>query len=293
MKPEGPIARRTDYTVMPCTHAEAAAAVVSWHYAKGCSKTAVAAHALRNQQGELVGAALWLPPTKVAAQSVEPYHWRNVLALSRLVVAPTEPKNAASLLLGQSIRLLPKRWHTLLTYADSRQGHVGTIYKATNWIDLGEVPGGQAWADQTGKQVALRATTSRTVAEMLALGHVRLPPSVKRKFVFRRSRPPPSLMERIRQDYEAALADGGGWGGFSLAQAAHAEEHASAATDQHGRSLAEPAQRSSWVVLAEGRDASAPGSLPPSGLPLALEHDALAGLHEEKSTSTVEERQDG
>ena len=289
MKPEGPIARRTDYTVTPCTHAEAAAAVVAWHYAKGSSNTAVAVHALRKLDGTLVGAALWLPPTRVAAESVSK-GWRNVLALSRLVVAPTEPKNAASLLLGRSIRLLPKRWHTLLTYADSRQGHAGTIYKATNWIDLGAVPGSSAWVTLEGEQVARRATISRTTAEMLALGHVRLPPSTKRKFVFLRqgglelaadvvlrALGRPTLLERIALDYASA-------------KAAHAKEHASA-TAEHHRPLRQPAQALAGVVLAELRDAPAPLPLPPSGLPLALQHHSLASLHAGESPAAPGERQ--
>lgn len=132
----------------------------------------------------LLGGGLWMPPTKRAAQSVSS-DWRNVLALSRLCVANGEPQNATGILLARSMRMLPKRWHTLVTYADSRMGHTGVIYRATNWLDLGDTKGDPVWVTKDGRQVAKKcAGHSRTSAEMLALGLVRLPASKKRKFVF-------------------------------------------------------------------------------------------------------------
>jgi hypothetical protein len=184
VKPECPVARRSDYKVRAGTRGEAAALVERWHYARGAANTCVAAHILeRASDGVPVGATLWMPPTKAAAASVSA-DWRNVLCLSRLVVAPGESQNAAGLLLARSMRMLPARWHTLLTYADSRMGHTGTVYKATNWICLGATRGRPAWVDADGRQVARKATKSRTAAEMLALGLTRLPQAPKIKFVY-------------------------------------------------------------------------------------------------------------
>lgn len=110
-----------------------------------------------------------------------------VLALSRLAVAPSVPKNGASFLIGRSIRLIRRdpRWHTLLTYADTAQGHTGAIYRATNWTYLGITAPGRRWVSHDGRKVAGKSTRNRTKAEMLALGHRQLPPSVKHKFVLR------------------------------------------------------------------------------------------------------------
>lgn len=189
MRPVGPVARQGDYAVQPCPLRIAKALVARHHYAKGASNTATHAHCLvRRADGDVVGAALWLPPTKVAAQSVAGDGWQGVLNLSRLTVVPTEPKNAATLLLGGSMRLVMRdsRWHTLLTYADTRQGHTGAIYRATNWEYVGLMPGRTAWHDpRTGRQVAAKAKRTRTVEEMRRLGYERLPPSAKHKFVFR------------------------------------------------------------------------------------------------------------
>lgn len=80
------------YRVAPVPHAAGRAFVAAHHYARGASNTAVFSHGLWLGE-ELVGVALWLPPTRVAAASVTPAAagpdaWRGVLALSRLAVAP-------------------------------------------------------------------------------------------------------------------------------------------------------------------------------------------------------------
>lgn len=51
--------------------------------------------------------------------------------LSRLVIQ-TKTKNAASFLVGNSLKMLPKPC-AIVSYADSEQGHCGYVYQATNW----------------------------------------------------------------------------------------------------------------------------------------------------------------
>lgn len=177
------------YRVAPVPHVLGRSFVAAHHYARGASNTSVFCHGLWLGD-ELVGVAMWLPPTRVAAESVAPQgsdSWRGVLALSRLAVAPSVPKNGASFLIGRSIRLICQdpRWHTLLTYADTAQGHTGAIYRATNWTYLGSTRPGRRWAAADGRQASGKSTRNRTKAEMLALGYVQLPPSVKHKFVLR------------------------------------------------------------------------------------------------------------
>lgn len=111
--------------------------------------------------------------------------WRRVVALSRLVVVPGEPQNAASFLIGRSIRLIrcDGRFKTLLTYADKRMGHTGAIYRATNWTCLGETRGDEVFVDQKGRQVARLATKSRTRSQMLEAGYTSLGRHGKVKFV--------------------------------------------------------------------------------------------------------------
>lgn len=194
-KPEGPVARREDYTVAPCEHRVARTLVEQYHYTGSASNTSVAAHCLiRKADGRPVGAALWMPPTARAAQGLARKHLgtadrhREVLALSRLVIAPGEPQNAAGLLLGGSERLLRElpRWALLVTYADTAEGHRGTIYKATNWVESGLTEPRPRWREpSSGKIVAQKSFVNRTNAKMVEAGYVREPDSAKIRFIKR------------------------------------------------------------------------------------------------------------
>ena len=179
--------RAKDYFVAPTPLRQARALVEKHHYAQGCSLTAVYSHGLyRCEDLELVGAALWLPPTRVAAESVNREHWRRVIALSRLVVLPEVPANAASFLISGSVRIIKaeRRFASLVSYADSGQGHTGAIYKAANWAYVEtKGPGTYRWIDWTGKQVAQQSTKTRTTETMRSLGYIRQGPFKKHKFV--------------------------------------------------------------------------------------------------------------
>lgn len=59
----------------------------------------------------------------------------NVLELNRLCLKYNK-KNEASMLIGRSLRLLPKN-NIIVSFADIKQGHIGTVYKATNFTYLG------------------------------------------------------------------------------------------------------------------------------------------------------------
>lgn len=58
----------------------------------------------------------------------------HVLELNRLCCENS--KNVASLLVGRSLRMLPKP-SIVVSYADSNQGHIGYVYQATNFAYTG------------------------------------------------------------------------------------------------------------------------------------------------------------
>jgi hypothetical protein len=183
---------RAEWAAVPVReHADVVAFIERSHYAGGAPNTSVARHGLvrRDSPNELRGVALWLPPTKNAAASVDP-EWRGVLALSRFVLDDDVPANGESFFLARSMRLLDRStWPTLLTYADTRQGHTGVIYRATNWEYVGLVPGSDAWVDSIGVQRGRkRGGRNLSVVEMHELGFTRLAPSPKHKFVQRAAR---------------------------------------------------------------------------------------------------------
>lgn len=186
--------RKTDWSIRPCSLKEAQTLVASHHYAKGGSNTACYTHGLYHSlSGTLYGVAWWLPPTRVAAESVNRGHWKQVLSLTRLVILPEVPQNAASFLIAGSIRLIKqdRRFVSLVTYADESQGHTGAIYRATNWEYVGRTGPYPKWLNTDGKQVAAKATTNRTKAQMLALGHTMVGRFHKHKFVMHLTPKPP------------------------------------------------------------------------------------------------------
>ncbi len=63
----------------------------------------------------------------------------DCLTLTRLWLADELPPNSESRVLGMVIRALKQNTDLkfFLTYADPDQGHVGTIYQATNWLYTG------------------------------------------------------------------------------------------------------------------------------------------------------------
>ena len=176
----------TEWRVTPCGHSTAVVFIESIHYAGGAPNTSVATYTLRHiGDSRIYGVALWLPPTRPAAESVDPTNPRGVLALSRFCIAEGVPTNGASFLLGRSMQLLDRAtWPTLLTYADTLYGHTGAIYRATNWTCLGEVPGSDAWVSETGERRGRkRGGRNLSVVEMAILGFTRLPKATKIKFV--------------------------------------------------------------------------------------------------------------
>ena len=164
----------------------AQALVREHHYARGGSNTFVYLHGLYHiETGGLAGIVWWLPPTRVACESVNKQQWKKVLSLTRMVMVPSAPKSSVSFLLSRSVKIIKqeKRFVSLVTYADESQGHTGECYKVSGWTYIGRTGPYPRWLDKDGKQVAPKATTNRTKAMMEALGHVKQGSFYKHKYV--------------------------------------------------------------------------------------------------------------
>lgn len=162
--------RKEDWRVTPVTLARARALVEEHHYARGASKTAVAVDGVYAVDTDLLcGVSWWLPPTRVAAAAAyaDP---SAVVGLSRLVLVPGMPKNAATFLLMRSLRRLEPRWECCLTYADTWQGYTGHIYLAAGWEYLGLTKPKRVYV-RGGRMVSCKlGPRTKTHLEMLALG---------------------------------------------------------------------------------------------------------------------------
>jgi len=160
--------------------------VKEFHYARGGSNTFVYLHGLYHiETGGLAGIVWWLPPTRVACESVNKEQWQKVLSLTRMVMVPAAPKGSVSFLLSRSVKIIKqeKRFVSLVTYADESQGHTGECYKISGWTYVGRTGPYPRWLDKDGKQVAPKATTNRTKAMMEALGHTKQGSFYKHKYV--------------------------------------------------------------------------------------------------------------
>ena len=104
------------------------------HYAKRLCPISYAFGAFR--EGELIGVVTYgTPASSPLRVGICGDDWAdNVLELNRLCCENSP--NTASLLVGRSLRLIPKP-SVVVSYADTEQGHVGYVYQATNFYYTG------------------------------------------------------------------------------------------------------------------------------------------------------------
>lgn len=176
--PTAALFRKSDYWVRPVTQATTEAIVESHHYARGGSNTGVYRDGLfcRDNPRHCLGVAWWIPPTLDCGKKWWPNDGQLVLSLSRLVLIPELPKNAATFLLMMSVRLIRRRadkWRCLITQADTWQGHTGHIYRVAGWEDCGMGKPEDVWVNpDTGKMVSRKAgPKTRTQQQMRDLGY--------------------------------------------------------------------------------------------------------------------------
>jgi hypothetical protein len=76
----------------------------------------------------------------------------EVLELDRFCIHPNyQKKNFASWFLSRCTKLINDSKIThLVSFADSTFGHIGTIYKAANWMKIGTVKPSYHYVDSTG-----------------------------------------------------------------------------------------------------------------------------------------------
>ena len=126
------------YEVHPISSKEATEVIVRNHYLHRRGP-ASSCFGLFDEWGSLVGVITYGTPAspslcKGVAGEDEVSH---VTELTRLWIADITPKNAESFLIGKSLRMLPQEKDIVVSFAEIRAGHVGTVYQATNWIYTG------------------------------------------------------------------------------------------------------------------------------------------------------------
>jgi len=166
---------KKNYYIKRIEHAEAEYFIKNFHYAKGCSNTCVFAFGLfAYDKLDILGVSLWMnAPCGVAKKYTSTFMggkpvMNTVLTLSRFVLDDSLLKNAASFFLSKCIKRIQKtgKYDCLVTYADQRVGHIGTIYRASNWEYDGETAACAGWIDDKGILKSRLCTNGKTAAEM-------------------------------------------------------------------------------------------------------------------------------
>ncbi len=88
------------------------------------------------ENGMIVGVAVFGQPSPPVQRHAFKGRDFRLFELSRVVVQ-TKTKNAASYLVGNSLKMLEPKPCAVISYADMEQSHCGIIYQATNWTYTG------------------------------------------------------------------------------------------------------------------------------------------------------------
>lgn len=127
------------YTVKPCTRKEISNFIELWHYSHNMNGI-ISDYCFGLYDGDaLIGAMVY---GKIAMANV----WKryvnkqeDIIELRRLCCIDNTPRNTESYFIGKTLKWLQKNTNIkmVISYADATYGHVGTIYKASNFKYLG------------------------------------------------------------------------------------------------------------------------------------------------------------
>lgn len=124
------------------------------HYSHGCHNGPMC-YGLYDGD-ELIGVCAFATPCSenVRASVFGPEHKNEVTELHRLVILDDTPKNTESFFISKCLKLLKNdkpNINAVLSFADATEGHVGTIYQATNAIYTGTSSVATFYLDNTGR----------------------------------------------------------------------------------------------------------------------------------------------
>lgn len=123
------------YSVKEVTRDQCKEYVLDIHYAKRWPSVSYRYGLFLD--GELVGIVTYgTPPSAPLKRGISGDEYKDdVLELNRLCLRHNV-KNEASMLVGRSLKLIPKN-KIIVSYADTSQGHLGYVYQATNFTYCG------------------------------------------------------------------------------------------------------------------------------------------------------------
>jgi len=134
-----------DFRVEPCSIQDIRDFVECWHYSKNVNGV-ITTYCFRLLDGfQLIGAMIYGPTAMANAWKKYAESEADLIELRRLCCIDDTPKNTESYFIGQTIKWLAKNTaiKTVISYADESYGHKGTIYQATNFLNVGTTSPGR------------------------------------------------------------------------------------------------------------------------------------------------------
>ncbi len=144
---------KNDCEMQLCNFSDIRHIFEDFHYRKGHMGGGISQCFAMLIKNELVGGSVLGKP-----RHADKYN--NCIDIRRMACLDSAPFNSESWFLGKIIKYLISNtnYDTVLSYSDLTQGHIGTIYKATNFVESGKTaPTG--YVEWNGKQYHMRSLT--------------------------------------------------------------------------------------------------------------------------------------
>lgn len=152
------------YSIKPIESKMASEIIIKHHYLHRNTSISQAFGLFCKSTDFLVGVITYGTPSSAPLRSgvcgIE--EKMNVAELNRLWIRDGTPKNTESFLIGGTVKQVNKE--VIVSFADASQGHIGTVYQATNWIYTGLSAKRTDWTiegiDRHGQTLADKYTAS-------------------------------------------------------------------------------------------------------------------------------------
>jgi hypothetical protein len=127
--------------------------------------------------GALGGAVVFAPEYTENLGVWDKYGYTNkIILLARGACTHWAHPHAASRLIGQSIRLLPKKYEVVTATVDERAGEIGTIYQACNFTYVGKM---RSENPLSKTKTPVRSTYVDVHGQAISSRHARRVPAIK------------------------------------------------------------------------------------------------------------------
>jgi len=126
-----------------------------YHYA-GYGRSAKKVYAVK-YNNEILSVIKFSPPVRKEVATSMGWKPTDVLELDRFCIRPKwQVKNLASKIMSKVIGLVKNDFPEiviLISFSDPSQGHVGTLYRASNWTHVGQTSSSYIYTNQNGDEI--------------------------------------------------------------------------------------------------------------------------------------------